>query len=289
MIKMKSPRFTTILALLCLSFSGFSQLKVKKLADLPDVLVETSGVALYQDKYLLTHNDSGNDPILFVLDLEGEPVKQIKINAKNKDWEDIAVGPDGTVYIADVGNNKNERTKCRILILPDGFIDQAEVTPQVLTYTYEDQKKFPPTPDQLNYDCEGLVVKGEMLYVFTKCRAVPFTGISFVYEIDLSKSTQKAKRIGKMSLCDKSWRTCSVTAADYNHETGELAILTYGFIYVFSGFEGANFWEGDVKQYSVSGTKQREGLCFAPDGFYMTDEHRRPIGGGNIYHVRIKK
>jgi hypothetical protein len=61
--------------------------------------------------YLWTHNDSGDEARLFLLDETGNHVSEIKISgAVNRDWEDIASGVDPVtqknyILIADIGDN----------------------------------------------------------------------------------------------------------------------------------------------------------------------------------------
>ena len=88
------------LFLIVFSAPLFAGLSITKIAKLPKVMHETSGLALYQKKYLLTHNDSGNKPKLFVLNLNGALIKVITIiNAKNVDWEDMTMDNKGNIYM----------------------------------------------------------------------------------------------------------------------------------------------------------------------------------------------
>ena len=82
---------------------------------------ETSGLEYYDD-YLITHNDSGNAPRLYVINLEGKLVLESTIHGTvNRDWEDLA--SDGSHYfIADIGNNKGKRKDLTIYILNSKLI-----------------------------------------------------------------------------------------------------------------------------------------------------------------------
>lgn len=286
---MRTQLFSTFFYLL-LSFSSFSQITIKKVADLHKSMYETSGLALYKNEFLLTHNDGGNKSELFVLDLSGKLVKTINIkNTKNKDWEDLAQDDKGRIFIGDFGNNLNERESCQIYILDDGFMDKDEVEPDKITFTFEDQKKFPPKDADLNYDCEGFFWKNGHLYLFTKCRTKPFTGESRIYKLDAKKGKQEAKYMGSIYLCQRGWRFCSVTAVDYNQELNTLAILTYGKLYFLTNFEGTDFWNGDIHSFPLPGIKQREAVCFGKNKtLYITDEYKKGFGGGNLYKLKLK-
>lgn len=76
------------------------------------VLNEMSGLAfskIHQD-LVYVHNDSGGEPKVYILDSLGNHLGEIELlGAKNRDWEDIAVGPgkDGhsSIYVGDIGDN----------------------------------------------------------------------------------------------------------------------------------------------------------------------------------------
>ena len=77
--------------------------------DLSDELDEISGLEMLNDSTFVALNDGGHEATLYLLNIRGKIIKKVKIeNAKNVDWEDIAVD-DKNIYIADVGNNTNKR------------------------------------------------------------------------------------------------------------------------------------------------------------------------------------
>ncbi|OIQ36545.1 MAG: hypothetical protein BM555_02520 [Crocinitomix sp. MedPE-SWsnd] len=273
--------------------TSFSQrLRVTKICDLEKKLYETSGLALIDNKYLITHNDGGNKSEIYVLNLRGEHLKTIDIDeAKNFDWEDLALDDKGKLYIGDFGNNLNRREKCHIYIIKKNFVndENQKVNADKITFTFEDQEAFPPKKENLNFDAEAFVWMNDSLYIFTKCRAKPFTGISNIYVVPAKKGKYKAKKLGSLQFCSYNWQWCSVTAADYNPKLNELTVLTYSKMHVFSGFEGHKFWTGKRKSYSLPVIKQREAICYkGKNTWYMSDEYRRGIGGGNLYLLKLK-
>jgi hypothetical protein len=88
--------------------------KATKLAELDnEKLGEVSGLAssLKNQNYLWTHNDSGNEPEVYLIDdsLTIKLTCRLK-GIENRDWEDIAVGPGpdintSYVYVGDIGDN----------------------------------------------------------------------------------------------------------------------------------------------------------------------------------------
>jgi hypothetical protein len=265
---------------------------MNKICDLERKLYETSGLAFIDNKYIITHNDGGNKSELYVLNLKGELIKSIKVDeAKNYDWEDLALDDQGKLYIGDFGNNLNKREKCHIYVIKKNFVydENQKVNAKKISFTYEDQKKFPPKKADHNFDAESFIWMNDSLYIFTKCRSKPFTGISNIYVVPAKPGKYEAKKIGKLQFCSSNWQWCSVTSADYNPKYNELTILTYSKIHVFSDFKGNQFWTGRRKSYNLPIIKQREAICYrGKNSWFMSDEYRRGLGGGNLYQLKLK-
>jgi hypothetical protein len=273
-----------------LGFSSFGQLKLYKVAKLPKKLYETSGIVFYDRKYILSINDSGNKSEIYVLDKKGNYIKTINVlDTKNYDWEDMSQDENGNIYIGDTGNNLNKREKLKIYIIKKGFIDKNKVEPKKITYWYEDQSDFPPKKKDLNYDSEAFFYKDSSIFILTKCRSKPFTGLSKIYKIPAKKGKYKAKLIGQFYFCNSAWQFCSVTSADYNTKTKVLTVLTYSKLYLISNFKDDKFWEGDIKVYNFPILKQREAITqIAKNKWLLTDEYRKGLGGGNLYYLLLK-
>ncbi len=98
---------------------------------------ESSGLAL-QDGLALTVNDSGDDPVVYAVDPDtGETVGRTTYTTDEvEDVEGLAVGPDGTVWVGDIGDNATERDSVAVYALPPvGRGDRAvEATRYELTY-----------------------------------------------------------------------------------------------------------------------------------------------------------
>jgi hypothetical protein len=282
---------------LCLSFflalavAPYCQMSMTKIAELPEKMYETSGLVFYKDKYLITHNDGGNKAEIYVFDLKGNSYKTIEVDdAKNNDWEDLAQDDEGRLYIGDFGNNLNKREACQIYILPKDFTDSDKTNSKKISFVYEDQQKFPPSKKDLNFECEAFFCKIDSLYLFTKCRTEPFSGVTNIYVIPDKSGDYVARKIGSVNLCSTDWRLCSVTAADYSEKYNLVVLLTYSRLYLLGGFKGNQFWNGNLKSYQLPLVKQREAICFkGKNTWYLTDEYRKGLGGGNLYEVKLKE
>ncbi|WP_293013713.1 hypothetical protein [Mongoliibacter sp.] len=109
---------------------------------------EASGLAFSQmhQGILYTHNDSGGDPFVFLLDTLGKDRGKIILEGvKNRDWEDIAVGPgplDNTsyIYVGEIGDNRAEYPEIKIHRFPEPktIEKSVKVTPETLTLVYPD-------------------------------------------------------------------------------------------------------------------------------------------------------
>jgi hypothetical protein len=139
-------------------------------ANLSSNVRETSGL-LYDKGYLWTHNDSGNQPILYKLDTTtGQIIQQVTLaNVGNIDWEDLAQD-DQHIYIGDFGNNDGDRTDLRVLVVNKADIgagSQVTVIARVIRFSYPDQHNFRRRTLH-NFECDGFRCHHDTLPLFTK-------------------------------------------------------------------------------------------------------------------------
>lgn len=92
-----------------------------------DDLAEVSGLAASRihPGYLWAEEDSGNGDQIQLISPTGQIVARFSIEeAKNRDWEDIAVGPGpipgkSYIYVADIGDNRRWRSEKVIYRFPE--------------------------------------------------------------------------------------------------------------------------------------------------------------------------
>ena len=111
---------------------------------------------------LYTHNDSGGDPIVYMLDTTGRHVGQIKLlGVENRDWEDIAIGPGPEkdrpyIYVGEIGDNNAKYDQIKIFRIPEPNLlqDEVEVNPEILILNYPDGAKDAETlmVDPISHD-----------------------------------------------------------------------------------------------------------------------------------------
>ncbi|MBA2407084.1 MAG: hypothetical protein H0V65_03705, partial [Chitinophagales bacterium] len=131
---------------------------------LPKLLHEVSGIE-YEEGKIFFINDSGGRNSIYYADAQ-QLTKGRRLTLKhivdsaltNHDWEDLASGEDGELYVGDFGNNANSRHNLAIYITEmDSSSSSKNLIPSVLTFRYPDQKEFPPPPSNWNYDCEAFL------------------------------------------------------------------------------------------------------------------------------------
>lgn len=279
---MKNALFCLVLSLLySISFGQ----KLEKIAKLPEVLNEISGICFLNDTVLVGHNDGGNDPILYFINLKGKVIHLVEVTgAKNNDWEDITSDGKGHIYIADIGNNNNSRKKLHIYKIPTwNLLKKKEVEAEEIEFTYAEQTEYPADEKDMHFDGEALAYYKDSLYIFTKCRTKPFDGKSFVYAVssnpgkyELTKKTEIV--VGKGSMF-KDAVTGAVILGDVCY------LLTYNRIQIYKIKNGKFEFFRKIELHPFT---QKEALTTRDNKVvYITDEKQKILGGGNLYKLKL--
>jgi len=96
-----------------------------------------------------TLNDSGNRPVLFLMDGRGRSVGSFRVDgAKNQDWETITTEDSGGLWIGDVGNNANKRMDLTLY-----RVEEPEPVEGRISRLQVDQQVEIHYPDQLSFGC----------------------------------------------------------------------------------------------------------------------------------------
>lgn len=262
---------------------------VKTGIDLPSALNEVSGNEVIQgSKNVWMHNDSGNSPRLYCMNQKGELIRKVYLDANNEDWEDITSDPKGNLYIGDFGNNSNDRKDLEILKVSHTSLNSTEeVDVKHIKFSFEDQDKFPPKKKKLYFDCEAFFFFNDSLYLITKSRVKDKYGKSSLYKIPAKKGKHKAKRIASFNFGTEpySW----VTGADIRDDGKQIAVLTNRAIWLFSDFEGDDFFNGVVDKIRFENLTQKEGICYKNKNTLLVTDENDHGRGGNLYSFKVPK
>lgn len=266
-----------LLVIFSLSCTGQmpDNVNLRKICRLPAELRESSGIVVSGPNLIWSHNDANNSAHLYAFDTLGTLRRTLVIAGfPNTDWEDLATDDDGNIYIADLGNNNNARTDLRILRIPDpDNIAGDEIIPEVIYVSYSDQSSFPSPANEKNFDVEAIVWREGYLYLFTKDRSIPFTGISKMYKVPAIPGIYLVAPYDQIFLGNDA-ENARVTSAAYNRHNGMLCLLTHDRILCFSNYPSDHFFEGELTTFYLNPLPgQNEAIDFCgTNKIYMTEE-----------------
>jgi len=218
---------------------------LQELAPLPADLREASGLAVSrtQPGVIWSHNDSGDAPTLYALDLKGRLLAKVGVmNATAVDWEDIAsgpcpagIGPGPCLYIADTGNNNQSRDVVTVFVVAEPMISGADPS-QALT---ANARRFRYRYPNLHEDTEAIAVlpNGDVTVV-TKGRTptISFFGFS---KADVERAVTldevlTATNEGDTGISPDQGLGRWVTAAAMSPDGRTLAVRTYSEIFFYA-------------------------------------------------------
>jgi hypothetical protein len=182
-------------------------------------IVEASGIAVVPgtDGPVWVHNDSGDRARVFAVGDDDRVTVHEVPGAVATDWEDMAAGPDGQLYVGDIGDNGVNRRSVDIYRFPppdpatDGPV--AEVVTMTLTY------------DDGPHNAEALMIDpvDEKLVVVTKG-----DGPSGVYTAPLDLVGEAVlERVGEVDTRGIDFLS-QVTGGDISPDGSAILLRTYG-------------------------------------------------------------
>lgn len=253
---------------------------------LPSSIPESSGITTLNNNSVWSHNDATNPNELYELDTLGNLLRTISItNAVNTDWEEVCQDDSGNFYIGDFGNNNNNRTDLKILIIPNPSTFTVDsVTPQVINFTYADQYAFPPQDSLKNFDMEAMFFLDDTLFLFSKNRTIPYNGYTKMYKIPALAGNYVAQLADSFYTGAGSFVSNSITAAAISPDKSKMILISNTKGWLFNNYAGNDFFAGTVYPFSFSGSfTQKEGVTFVSNNeCYFTDEKVFNLGG-NLY------
>jgi hypothetical protein len=226
----------------------------------PD-LTESSGLTASRafPGVFWTHNDHGTSPKLFAISREGRPIGKFKVSgATISDWEDIAIDSAGNLYIADIGNNDQNRDEVQIYRVVEPNPRGSGSVRVVRTW----RLKFPAQPK----DCETFFIFGSFGYLVSKQRTA---GTVDLFRFPLSAKTRTVlQMVGKIPVGS------DVAGGTLSRDGRLAALVTDQGAYVFT-INGNPLAMTRMRGYfSRFEHPQMEGASFAGNGLLVSSEDR---------------
>lgn len=272
--------------LIVLTFIGSAYAASSQLIEhheLSESLAEISGLELLNDSTLIAFNDGGNKPQLYLMNLKGKITKTITVlDAKNKDWEDIAMDEE-FIYIGDIGNNSNKRSALKIYkIKIEDVLKKKEVKTKEIKFSYGEQTKLPPSSDSLFFDAEGMTIYKDSIWVFTKDRSTSPNGYSRIYKIPTTPGSYTVYKSEQAYIGKNGWLTDGVTAVDVYED--RFYILTYNR-YIIQEYKDGKF--KTISTFEFNSISQRESIVVLnKSAIFVADEKNPLTGKMKLYKVK---
>ena len=253
---------------------------------------EASGLAYSRrtNGILWTINDSGRSSKVYAISEQGDRIIDVKLaGIQNIDWEDIAINvEDGVsmIYIADMGNNRQDRTILFIYKFPEPAVqcleqsDLAEGSGECETdivVNSDDIETIKFTWPDISYNCEALAVDpitGDML-LFTKNSP---SGGSDIYKFPIGNPGELyvLEYVGQIPHR-------KVTGADISPDGNTLALACYseGWSYSLpSNQTWVEYLAADPTPcfLKLAIENQREAITVTESAYWTTSEGKNEVG-----------
>jgi hypothetical protein len=238
---------------------------------LPRAVRETSGIAVsaHDPGVLWTHNDRGNDAVIFAFGEDGTLRTRVAVTGANLiDWEDIESAPcaAGTcLYIADIGDNSGAREGITIYVVAEPPLAAESTQPARALHA-----RYPDGP----HNAEGLfALPGGDLFIMTKGDDGPIALYRYPAAAR-ADSTVTLERIRDVDL-RRGLDSEVVTAATASADGKWIAVRTYTTLHFFVASALTEGTEVEPLTFDLRplGESQGEGLTLANDGtVWLTSE-----------------
>ena len=222
---------------------------------------ESSGIAVSRRHVdvLWTHNDSGDKPRLYAIDMQGQTINECRVRGtRSIDWEDIAscqFGESPYLLVGDFGDNGQKRESVQLHLIPEPEPTENEVSiERTITFTYENGSN----------DCECVAVDPTQRLVLLVAK--DWKPICEVFALEIppenDHTPQIAKRLATLKLM-------GATGMDISPDGRRAVIVTYGNAYEFHRDEGETWkiaFSRDGREIEMPMRKQGESICYGRDG-----------------------
>lgn len=259
--------FTFLALLFILDSSAQESIELIEMGELPKELDESSGLALASEKTFFTHND-GKKGRIYEIDDRGELLRTVELQVEGlEDLEDMCGDDDGNIFIADIGNNKRERLKLRVLKFHVADIRDDQVVPQAIDFLLPENGLM----SKCHYDMEAMIWTRGRLYFFTKDRCDKKDNKLIVYSVPDVPGNYTAKKEGEF-FWDEPEKNIKITGADISPDGKKLALLSKNAIHFFHSYKKDQFFNG-AYNYLPLPKSQKEAIAHLDScNLYITEE-----------------
>ena len=263
-----------------------------------DPITEASGIVASRKNagVLWIHNDSAQKNAVFAVSSHGKHLGVYILDGiKNRDWEDIAIGPgpeEGQqyVYIGDIGDNRAQHDLKYIYRVPEPHV-RIDQTPREVTLTHVETITF-RYPDGKR-DAETLLIDPTTkdLYVISKRE----TKVR-VYRASYPQSTTvpiTLEHVATLAINEQDARSAWLTAGEISPSGQEILLKSYIGIYHWSRAPGQPVHEAlttEPIQLPYLPEPQGEAMCWEADGsgYYTVSEEQNDIPAHLYFYPRLQ-
>ena len=232
-----------------------------------------------------THNDSGNEALIFALTPDGKKLGTWKVQgAKNHDWEDVAAFKNSAgecfLYIGDIGNNARERGEFAIYRVKEPFVTGETNSGRKNPLLTEPAEAIKFDYPEMRHDAETLMVHPQTRDIYILSKRI--SGASGVYRLAAanhrSDKTNRLEKIADFSV--PAMPNGFLTGGAISPDGKRVIICDYFAAYEITLPANAkNFndiWKEKPLKIELGERKQGEAICYSVDGksIYATSEKR---------------
>ena len=253
-------------------------------------LTESSGVAVSRNHpgILWTHNDSGDKPVIYAVNLAGDLIAAYSVRgARAVDWEDIALskckgGTEYCLYVADTGDNSQKRKNVSIYVVPEPDPTDRQPTDTLATEpALEVRFRYPDGP----HDTEAILVDSTgKITLITKGRSGAI--LRFAVRHDVSRDSSVAKLVDTLRIVPLRTLGRLVTGASLSPNGRRVVIRTYSELYFFAKKDDDRLVPDGVPCWLGAAEPQGEGVAFLDDTTLVLTSESLAGQDGTIFRVR---
>jgi hypothetical protein len=247
---------------------------------------EASGIVCSSGKngVIYVHNDSGGGSYIYVIDSLGNDMGLITLSGVlNRDWEDIAIGPDANsenphIYLADIGDNNGEYPDIKIY----RFLEPREVKGNMVLNAATFVLNYPDG----SKDAETLLIdpiNKELLIISKRGQE---NGIYKISIADLEKGVKNLDKVGSLPIP-------MIVGGDVSRDGKQIILKNYTHVYYWVRLNGETIdvsFKRKPIELPYHPEPQGESIAFHSSGnFYYTLSEKRFGIPPTLYRYDKKK